>query len=268
MLVLILGITACSGLQGSQEPPSRTSTPLPSDTFVPTSATATATATETTTPAPSATATNTLTPSATPTETTTNTPAVIPTVLSLGAQVTAELLSCRYGPGPEYLYLYALRKTANIKLIGRTDVENWRWVYVDGRNKCWVNAKFLDIQGDWLSLPEVYPDIARIPRSPYYAPTDFLGASRDGTIVEVSWNPIRLRAGDEEDESMLLYILEVWRCEGGELLFEPLATNDTSVIFVDEPGCSEPSHGRHYFQEKHGYAGPVEVQWPAYETVP
>ena len=27
-----------------------------------------------------------------------------------------------------------------------------------------------------------------------------------------------------------------------------------------------PSHGRHYFQEKHGYAGPVEIPWPAHES--
>jgi len=177
-------------------------------------------------------------------------------------------LSCRYGPGPEYLYLYALRKTANIKLIGRTDGDNWHWVYVEGRNKCWVNVNFLNIEGDWLNLPIVYPGLAKIPRSPYYDPTDFVGATRQGNIVEVSWNPTRLRAGDEEDEFMLLYIAEIWRCEGGQLLFEPLATNDTSVAFVDEPGCSLPSHGRVYFQEKHGYAGPSEVPWPPHQTQP
>ena len=218
-------------------------------------------ASATSTPAPS------LTPSltATLTETATATASPIPTVASLKAQVTADLLSCRYGPGPEYLYLYGLRKTANIRLIGRTDGDNWRWVYVEGRSPCWVNAKFLEIQGDWLSLPIVYPDVTKIPRSPYYAPTDWVGATRKGNIVEVSWNPITLRAGDEEDEFMLLYIVEIWRCEGGRLLFEPFATSDTSVYFVDEPGCSSPSHGRHYFQEKHGYAGPVEIPWPAFE---
>src|SRR5690349_16386948 len=34
----------------------------------------------------------------------------LPTVERLKANVTADLLSCRYGPGAEYLYLYALRK--------------------------------------------------------------------------------------------------------------------------------------------------------------
>src|SRR5215470_12564771 len=75
----------------------------------------------------------TLTMAPPPTETIT----AIPTVESLKAKVTADLLSCRYGPGAEYLYLYALKAGANIKLVGRTDANNWVWV--DGKNKCWVN---------------------------------------------------------------------------------------------------------------------------------
>jgi hypothetical protein len=80
--------------------------------------------------------------------------------------------------------------------------------------------------------------------------------------VEISWNDVPLRAGDEEDQSMLHYIVEVWRCEGGQSLFESLATNDLSITFSDEPGCSQPSHGRIFVQEKHGFAGPTETTWP------
>ena len=83
-------------------------------------------------------------------------------------RVTADRLSCRYGPGPEYLYLYGLRKDANIVLIGRTDGNNWVWV--EGRNRCWLNAKFVQIEGDPASLPIAYPEPARLPRSPYYPP--------------------------------------------------------------------------------------------------
>jgi hypothetical protein len=183
-------------------------------------------------------------------------------VESLKATVTAGLLNCRYGPGPEYLFLYGLRKGANIKLIGRTDGDNWHWVYVDGKNKCWVNANALEIAGNWMDLPIVYPGIAKLPVTPYYPPTDWVGATRNGNMVEVSWNEVRISAGDYEDDSMFQYIVEVWRCEGGQVLFEPLATNDLSVTFVDEPGCSQPSHGRVFVQEKHGFAGPVEIPWP------
>lgn len=247
--LICLGLTACALAPMPLEPVPVAESPVP--TF-----------TSTEPPSPTATATSTVTPTVTPSIT------PVPAAESLKARVTADRLSCRYGPGPEYLYLYGLRKEANLKLVGRTDGDNWTWVYVDGKNKCWVNAKFLDIEGDWLGLPIVYPGIAKIPRSPYYDPPIGVYATRQGNLVEVSWNPIRLRAGDEEDEFMLLYIAEIWRCEAGQLLFEPLATNDLSVTFTDEPGCSRPSHGRVYFQEKHGFAGPSEVTWPTHGSVP
>jgi hypothetical protein len=89
-----------------------------------------------------------------------------------------------------------------------------------------------------------------------------LGVTRTGNTVSVRWLDIPLRAGDEEDETMLHYIVEVWRCEGGQIIFDPLATNDTTITFVDEPGCSQPSHGRVFVQEKHGFAGPTDIPWP------
>jgi len=196
--------------------------------------------------------------------TSSSSPAVAPTPLQtvafLEAMVTADLLSCRYGPGPEYLYLYALRRDAKIKLIGRTDGNNWVWV--DGRNKCWVNARYIDIHGEQSLLPVVYPEPARLPRSPYYSPTVVLSAVRSGDSVTVKWLEVPLRAGDEEDETMLHYIVEVWRCENGQLFFDPLATNESSITFVDQPGCEAPSHGRVFIQEKHGFAGPAEIPWP------
>ncbi len=75
------------------------------------------------------------------------------TVERIQASVTADLLSCRYGPGPDYLYLYALRGGANIVLIGRTDGGNWHWVYVEGTNRCWVNVSFLHVDGNWRTPP-------------------------------------------------------------------------------------------------------------------
>jgi len=194
----------------------------------------------------------------------TETPAAAPTVpaASLRATVSVGLLSCRYGPGPSYLYLYALRQGANIKLIGRTDGENWHWAWVDGQNPCWVNTSYLKVEGDWRQLPVVYPGTARLPVSPYYPPTSITSVVRIGNTVTVEWAPIRLRAGDEEDEFMQHYILEAWHCRGGALVFEPLATNDTFLTVVDEPGCATPSRARLFVQEKHGFSGPTEVRWP------
>ncbi len=224
---------------------------------------------------PAATATPTLllsptgTPSLTPTVTLTPaprltpSPSTVPTVESLKATVTADLLSCRYGPGPNYLFLYGLRKGANIILVGRTDGDNWPWVYVQGKSPCWVKTDFLDVHGDWLGLPVVYPGLAKLPVSPYYPPTTVLHVARLQDKVTVQWLDIPLRPGDEEDPYMQHYIVEVWRCENGRLLFEPLATDDVSVTFVDQPGCSLPSHGRIFVQEKHGFAGPTEIPWPS-----
>jgi hypothetical protein len=120
----------------------------------------------------------------------------------------------------------------------------------------------MQVDGDVMSLEVYYPGRTSLPKSPYYSPTAFVNASRNGNLVEVSWQDVPLRAGDEEDEYMQHYIIEVWRCEAGQLIFEPLATNDLSITFTDEPGCSQSSHGRVFVQDKHGFAGPTEIPWP------
>ncbi len=252
---VILTTLACN-LGGGGRTASSSPEPVEASTSLPSAGTASPLpATETFTPIPTFTITS------TPLPTETITPSPIPTVESLKAKVTAELLSCRYGPGAEYLYLYALRQTANITLIGRTDGNNWVWV--DGTNKCWVNARFLEIQGDPKSLPIVYPGIAKLPVSPYYPPPRWAKAARKGNSVEITWDPVPISPGKYEDENMHQYIVEVWRCENGQILFETLGTNFAFItVRNDEPGCAIPSRGYVYVQEKHGFAGPVEIPWP------
>jgi hypothetical protein len=253
LIVLLLTTSACGSSNTSEAPassspqPASTSTSLiPAETF---------------TPIPTFTSTFTPTPTETPAPTNTPTNTPIPTVESLKAQVTAGKLSCRYGPGAEYLYLYALNQTANIKLIGRTDANNWVWV--DGTNKCWVKADFLEIAGDPKSLPIVYPGIAKLPVSPYYPGPSWANATRKDNRVEITWEPVPISPGKYADEFMHQYIVEVWRCEGGQIRFETLGTNSPFIVVDnDETGCSEPSHGFVYVQEKHGYGGPIEIPWP------
>ena len=191
-------------------------------------------------------------------QTPSNTP--IPVVESLDATITSDLLSCRYGPGSEYLYLYGLKKGANIQIIGRTNGNNW--VLVAGKSLCWVNAKFIEVKGDPQTLQAKYPDGYQLPVSPYYAAPTVLSAKRNGNSITVTWTEVTLRAGDEEDADMFIYIIEVWRCEGGKSIFDPLASNYPEVTFVDDGSCDIPSHGRVFFQEKHGFAGPTEIPWP------
>jgi len=265
-IILTLTTLACNLSNAGQAPassspkPANESTSLPaaetSPAIIPT-LTVLAPPSETFTPLP----TDTLIPTDTPTET------PLPTVDSLKAQVVAEKLSCRYGPGAEYLYLFAFNATANIKLVGRTDANNWVWVANKNSenrdNNCWVNAKFLNIQGDPKMLPIVYPGL-KLPSSPYYPGPSWAKATRKGNSVEITWEEVPISPGKYADEFMHQYIIEVWRCEGGQIIFETLGTN-FPVITVenDEAGCSVPSHGLVYLQEKHGYGGPVEIPWPS-----
>ncbi|MFT3892483.1 MAG: hypothetical protein QM730_12680 [Anaerolineales bacterium] len=256
-LFLVLTTLACNlseGTASASPSPAVGSTP----TNIPVTETIPATSVpETFTPEP----TLTFTPTPLPTETETSTPTPLPVVESLKAKTTADLLSCRYGPGAEYLYLYALIKGANIKLIGRTDANNWVWV--DGKNKCWVNTKFLEVDGDWKMLPVVYPGVYKLPVSPYYPGPSWANATRDGNSVKIDWEAVPISPGKYEDENMHQYIVEVWRCEKGQILFETLGTNFPYItVENDEPGCSIPSHAKVFVQEKHGYGGPVEVPWP------
>jgi hypothetical protein len=264
-ILWILTSIACQ-LTSTQIPPTPFETPVLTNTvFSPVTNTVTLLAPTITA---SLTQTNTSIETHLPSETASPLPSntSLPTVESLQAKVTADLLSCRYGPGPEYLYLFAFRATANIKLIGRVDAENWNWVLVENQVPCWVKADFLEVQGDIKSLPIVYPGIAKLPITPYYPPSEVLSAKRNNLTNEitVSWVDVPVSLGDYEDDSMQTYIIELWRCQDGQLIFDPMATRVAYVTFVDEPGCSQPSHGQVWVQEKHGYAGPAEITWPDY----
>jgi hypothetical protein len=252
LLLVCLTLTACAPA----------ATPLP--TLTPTDAatpihtmTLTATVTSTVTPPP----TETPLPTPTPSPIETATPSPVPVVESLDATVATNILSCRYGPGPKYLYLDGLREGWKLKLIGQTGGNDWVWVQ-GTKNNCWVSVKFLKINGDFKTLPVVYPDLAKLPHSPYYSPTTVLSATRDGNKVTVTWLGIPVSPGDYEDENMFIYIIEVWRCESGQLIFDPLASNRETVSFMDESGCAQPSHGRVFVQDKHGYTSPAEIPWP------
>ncbi len=235
--------------------------PVDQATATPLTPLAESTNTETPIPATLALPTETFTP-VPPTATSTNTPTAIPFVDSLKATVTADLLVCRYGPGANYLYLIAFNKKTPLRLIGRADGN--KWVLVENQpQRCWVNSDFVEVQGDLLTLRSMYPDGYKIPVSPYYGPTSVTSATREADKVIVSWNEVIVSPGKYEDENMFPYIVEVWRCENNEMIFETLGSRVPFISFVDQVGCDVPSHGRVYVQEKHGYGGPADIPWPA-----
>jgi hypothetical protein len=234
--------------------------PAPANTALP----PTAIALPTKTPVPAA--TETLAPTATsvPTATLalTFTPTAIPTYTVLRGEVL-ERANCRYGPGAPYLYKYGLVPGSNMDVIGRLDDASWvELKAIGGDNPCWVKADFVNVKGDVFSVEPVYPDKAPLPVSPYYGSLTFKEAVRDGDQVTLTWYGQTLRAGDEEYTGAPLYLVEVWACENGEITFAPYGLSFEILTVTDQDGCAETSRARLYFSEKHGYGGPVEVEFP------
>lgn len=250
LALLIVLLTACAPVSTSApEIATATEVIVPTETLTPTPL-----PTETFTPTP-------IPPTDTPTSMPTATP--IPVVESLKASVISDKIICRYGPGKNYLYLIAFNKDTPIRLIGRAPGNGWVLVQNEPQ-KCWVDSQFVELKegGDLKALPPMYPDGYKIPVSPYYGPTTVLTATREGDQVTVTWVEVIVDPGKYEDANMFPYIVEVWYCNDAEILFDTLGSRVPFITFTDEPGCSEPSRGRVYIQEKHGYAGPAEITWP------
>jgi hypothetical protein len=229
--------------------PSLTANALPTATF-----------TQTITPSP------TEAPSLTPTETATQVPTETPTVTITPtyAILRGEVLvrsNCRYGPGEPYLYKYGLVVGSNLEVIGRNDLGTWILVRaIGGNNPCWVKASLMDVKGGVMAVEPTY---IPLPQSPYYGPLTGVSAARSGNEVSIFWNPMSFRAGD--DTASAPYLVEAWLCTGGQLIFTPIGAYETSVKVIDEPGCAEPSHGRVFGVEKHGYTRWVEIPWPQHK---
>ncbi|MCG2788152.1 MAG: hypothetical protein L6461_23945 [Anaerolineae bacterium] len=207
------------------------------------------------------------TPSITPSKTSTSTPSdtpspqPTPTYAILRGKVNLEKVSCRYGPGAMYLYLYGMNQGANQDVIGRNDQGTWALTMSRGDNKsCWVRTDLMDLNGDIMSVQPIHPDDYNLPKSPFYGPLTNVGAKRSGENVIVSWSPLILRAGD--DSLQTPYVLQVWVCRSGQIMMESIGAYDTTASVIDESGCSEASHGRITSAEKHGYTKFVEIPWP------
>jgi hypothetical protein len=207
-------------------------------------------------PTPTLTLTPPPTTEATKTPTQSSTPSLTPTYAILRGTVL-EQSNCRYGPGAAYLYKYGLYRDNTLDVIGRNETGTWIIVQaIGGNNPCWLKAVLMNIHGDVMS---VAPGALPLPESPYYGPVTGAASVRNGNTVNISWNPISLRAGDDSEQYP--YLIEAWLCRGGKLVFEPIGSWETSIRVEDEPGCAEPSHARIYGVEKHGYTAWVTIPW-------
>ncbi|MBI1854512.1 MAG: hypothetical protein HYR93_01340 [Chloroflexi bacterium] len=238
------------------QPPTVTLSPASTPTFTPSS-------TPSLTPSITSSPTSTFTFTPSPTETPTFTP--IPTYAILRGEVL-DTAACYHGPGNMYLYKYGLRAGSNLEIIGRSEGANGLWLYVQaigGKNPCWVNSKVMKVGGDVASLEPVYPDKAPLPGARNYPPPTGVIALRNGDQVTVSWDfatPIPL--SDRESANSPYYLVELWTCQQGQIVFTPIGAFDPTVTVTDEPGCSQPSHGRVFLSDIDGYDGPIEILWP------
>jgi hypothetical protein len=266
-LLFLLALVACTSVAGTpitsstatahhstvtpSLPPSSTPTSAPA--FTPTS-TQIPTLPETLTP----TLTN------TPAPTTSATPATTPTPVVLRGTVL-EHSNCRYGPGAVFLYKYGILPTSYMEIIGRDEAGTWLLIRaIGGDNPCWLKAALMDANGDVMTVQQVDPDII-LPWSPYYPnPLTGVSATRNGSEVAVFWNELITKPGDEIklEASQMMYAIEAWVCKNGKITFTVIGSNTTAAQVPDEPGCSEPSHGRVYGADKHGYTPWVEISWP------
>lgn len=221
----------------------------------------TASATATATPSRTPTATITLTPSVTPTPS----PTLPPTPSFTWGTINVEMASCRFGPGGGYLLATTLYKGNTVEVLGHMELNESWWlvnlVEYKPQRKCWVSQELITLGVDRSLVYPLDNPHAVLPwtRQPYQ-PLQGVRASRNGTLVTVSWQPFDYLPGDDSLQNK--YLVEAWVCQDGQFVFRAYGTNNTSIDIQDEQTCSEPSHARAFGSDKHGYTGWVGVPWP------
>lgn len=214
--------------------------------------------TSTPTASPSATAASSPVPTATPTLT----PLVYRT---LSAVVKNERIACNYGPGDLYLNDETLLQGIKLQVLGRDINSGWAYVQADGyATPCWVNIENITMDGEIEDLEPLYPGKVTLLHSPYWDPPKNVYTARSRSNpdeLSIYWDAFILADGDMESPTAPRYLLELWLCRDGALVFAPHFAWENNLKVVDEAGCAEPSRGFIYLSEKHGYAGPVEIPW-------
>jgi hypothetical protein len=120
-----------------------------------------------------------------------------------------------------------------------------------------VRTDLLDIfRGD---LEDVPPYYSRLPFGELYQPPKNVRASREGDQVFIAWDFVWMTVDDDRG-----YLIEAWLCQDRQLIFTPVRTDELQMILIDEAGCLQPSGGRLYTAEKHGYTQWVKIPWPVH----
>jgi len=221
-------------------------------------------ASQTATPDPTLTftLTETLTPTVTFTPTITPTFTVTPTATFAFPTVTVNKQAhCRYGPSVAYLHAADLYAGDKGTVRGRYVYSNWLYVKFDKLDYfCWVAPSVVDGVGDISKVGYKELNLQSIGSNQYGPPKNVV-AVRDGSRVTISWDQVKMTKDKDRG-----YLLELFVCQNGNYLWWTDSYPDqysTSYTVKDESGCAEPSSGKLYTVEKHGFSDPVDIPWPA-----
>jgi hypothetical protein len=228
-----ISITATSAAQ--------TETPVPTLIFTPT---------ETLTP------TTAFTPTITATTTITATPTFPFPTVTVNKQA-----HCRYGPSVAYLHAADLYPGDAGTVRGRYIYSNWLYIKFDKLNYfCWVAPSVVNVVGDVSKIAYKELNLQSI-GSNMYGPPKNVTAVRDGNNVMISWNQVKMTKDDDRG-----YLLELFVCQDTIYKWWTDSNPDqysTSYTVRDEAGCAQPSSGKLYTVEKHGFSEPAIIPWPA-----
>ena len=218
--------------------------------------------TETPTPTPTSTATQTLTATPVFTATTTPSPTISATAtFTFPAATVNKQAHCRYGPSVAYLHAADLLPGDTGTVRERYIYSNWLYVKFDKLNYfCWVAPSVVDVVGDISTLKYKELNLQSI-GSNMYGPPRGVTTTRSGAVVVISWEQVEMTKDDDRG-----YLMELFVCQNGNYLWWTDSYPDqftTSYEVKDESGCSQPSSGKLYTVEKHGFSEPAIIPWPA-----
>jgi hypothetical protein len=216
------------------------------------------TATTTFTETPKAT----LTPTETLTPTVTFTPTITATATFAFPTATVNKQAhCRYGPSVAYLHAADLYPGDTGAVRGRFIYSNWLYIKFDKLDYfCWVAPSVVDVVGDISTVAYKELNLQSI-GSNQYGPPSGVTAVRDGNNVTISWHQMKMTKDKDRG-----YLLELFVCQDTIFKWWTDSYPDqytTSYTVKDEAGCAQPSSGKLYTVEKHGFSEPAVIPWPA-----
>ena len=204
----------------------------------------------------------TLTPTKTLTATITFTPtiAATPTFAFPTATVNKQA-HCRYGPSVAYLHAADLYPGDIGTVRGRYLYSNWLYIKFDKLDYfCWAAPSVVDVVGNVSTVAVKELNLQSI-GSNQYGPPKGVTAVRDGNTVTISWNQVHMTKDKDRG-----YLLELFVCQDTIYKWWTDSYPDqytTSYTVKDEAGCAQPSSGKLYTVEKHGFSEPAIIPWPA-----